>query len=402
MKVENDSLFQGMCSDRSLAESSIQRYRLVLQKYVDFNGMSLEELITEAEDDEDTIPRLRKRKITERLSKFKEYLNHEKNSDYYINHQMSLVRSFYFEFDIQLPRIRRSKTRKDKKQETIEDLPTMDDIRKSLERSNTTYKAIILLMLSSGMSRSEIPSLTFKHYYGAIKLEKYPKTLEELIDVVESMDTLVPYWRVERVKTGNNYFTFSSPEASDMILKYLKELHRACPDYIPKPEDTFFRPYNIPITPDSVSQMFKRINKRAGLRRNNGKLTVRPHLLRKVFSTTLEKNKFPHLQTRWLMGHSIDSTTAAYFKADPEAIKEDYIEIVNHLTVYQEIEPLTVTSEGFKELKAELNNERKLREESERKIEAERREMKEWMEKKSDLMEKILRDKGVQEELDKI
>lgn len=400
MNVENDSLFQDMCSNRSLAESSIKRYKLVLQKYVDFNRMTLEELLTEAEDDEDTIPRLRKRKITERLSKFKEYLNQENNSNYYINHQLSLVRSFYFEFDIQLPQIRRSKTRKDKKQETIEDLPNMVDIRKSLEHSNTTYRAIILLMLSSGMSRSEIPSLTFKHLYDGIPLKKYPNNLDKLIDAIESKEDLVIYWRVERVKTGNKYFTFSSPETSDFILKYLKELHRACPDYIPKPDDILFRPNNIPITPDSLSQMFKRINKRAGLKKNDGKLTVRPHLLRKVFSTTLERNKFPHLYTRWLMGHSIDSTTAAYFKADPEALKEDYIQIINHLTVTQEIDPKTVTSEGYKELKAELKSERNIREELERKMEEERKEMIVWK-KKTELIEKILSDQGVQHELNK-
>lgn len=400
MNVENDSLFQDMCSNRSLAESSIKRYKLVLQKYVDFNQMTLEELLTEAEDDEDTIPRLRKRKITERLSKFKEYLNQENNSNYYINHQLSLVRSFYFEFDIQLPQIRRSKTRKDKKQETIEDLPNMVDIRKSLEHSNTTYRAIILLMLSSGMSRSEIPSLTFKHLYDGIPLKKYPNNLDKLIDAIESKEDLVIYWRVERVKTGNKYFTFSSPETSDFILKYLKELHRACPDYIPKPDDILFRPNNIPITPDSLSQMFKRINKRAGLKKNDGKLTVRPHLLRKVFSTTLERNKFPHLYTRWLMGHSIDSTTAAYFKADPEALKEDYIQIINHLTVTQEIDPKTVTSEGYKELKAELKSERNIREELERKMEEERKEMIVWK-KKTELIEKILSDQGVQHELNK-
>lgn len=400
MNVENDSLFQDMCSNRSLAESSIKRYKLVLQKYVDFNQMTLEELLTEAEDDEDTIPRLRKRKITERLSKFKEYLNQENNSNYYINHQLSLVRSFYFEFDIQLPQIRRSKTRKDKKQETIEDLPNMVDIRKSLEHSNTTYRAIILLMLSSGMSRSEIPSLTFKHLYDGIPLKKYPNNLDKLIDAIESKEDLVIYWRVERVKTGNKYFTFSSPETSDFILKYLKELHRACPDYIPKPDDILFRPNNISITPDSLSQMFKRINKRAGLKKNDGKLTVRPHLLRKVFSTTLERNKFPHLYTRWLMGHSIDSTTAAYFKADPEALKEDYIQIINHLTVTQEIDPKTVTSEGYKELKAELKSERNIREELERKIEEERKEMIVWK-KKTELIEKILSDQGVQHELNK-
>lgn len=332
MNVENEIIFKNFCRDRNLADGSVKLYRLALHKYTDFSKMSLEELIDEAESEEDIIPRLRKRKITKRLSEFKEYLDDGELSQNYINHQLSLVRSFYNEFDIQLPRTRRRKTRKDRKVETIEDLPTMEEISKCLDKANTAYKAIILLMLSSGMSRSEVASLTFKHFYDSIPLERYPKNLGELIDKVEDEENLIPYWKVKRIKTGKSYFTFSSPEASDWILEYLKELHREYPDYNPKAEDTFFRPFNIPIKPDSISQSFKRINKRAGLIKPPSTLTVRSHTLRKVFSTTLEKNKFPHLYTRWLMGHSLDSTTASYFKADPDAIREEYKTVLDELT----------------------------------------------------------------------
>jgi len=400
MNVENETIFKEYCRDRNLAPNSVKLYRLAFHKYTDFHDMTLEELIDEAEADEDTIPRLRKRRITKRLSEFKEHLETSKTSPSYINHQIALIRAFYNEFEIQLPKTRRRKTRSDRKVETIEDLPTKDDIRKCLHKSNTAYKAIILLMLSSGMSRSEVPSLTFKHYYDSIPLERYPKNLGELIDKVIDNENLILYWRLKRIKTGKNYFTFSSPEVSDWILEYLKELHRDYPDYIPQPEDTLFRPFNIPLNPDSLSQNFKRINRRAGLIKPAGGLTVRPHVLRKIFSTTLERNKFPHLYTRWLMGHSIDSTTSAYFKADPEALKEDYIQIINHLTVTQEIDPRTVTSQGYKELKAELKNERTVREELERKVEEERKEIDVWK-KKTELIENILNNQVVQQELNK-
>ncbi len=40
----------------------------------------------------------------------------------------------------------------------------------------------------------------------------------------------------------------------------------------------------------------------------------------------------PHLMTRWLLGHTIEGTTNAYFKADLESVREEYIEIVNKLS----------------------------------------------------------------------
>lgn len=360
MNVEKETIFKEFCRDRNLAPGSVKLYKLALDKYTDFHGMSLEQLINEAEDEEDRIPRLRKRTITKRLSEFKEDLDSGKLSQNYVNHQLLLVRSFYGEFDIQLPRNRRRKTRSDRKEETIEDLPTMEEINKSLDKSNAVYKAIILLMFSSGMSRSEVASLTFKHFYDGIPLKRLPKNLGELIDKLENEENLILYWKLKRVKTGKHYFTFSSPEASDRIFDYLTELHREYPDYNPQPEDTFFRPFNIPINPESISQYFKRINRRAGLIKNRNSLTVRPHALRKLFATILEKNKFPHLYTRWLMGHSIDSTTASYFKADPEAVKQEYITILDHLTT-DKVEIKVVNQ--YEDIKQEVKNIKEFNEE---------------------------------------
>lgn len=111
----------------------------------------------------------------------------------------------------------------------------------------------------------------------------------------------MPLWCVTRVKIGKPYFTFSSPEASDLIYEYLKELHRDFPDYNPIPEDTLFRVRNKPINGRSLSMMFQRINERAGFEKRNGRFLIRQHSLRKVFASTLEKNKMPHLMTRWLI-----------------------------------------------------------------------------------------------------
>ncbi len=58
----------------------------------------------------------------------------------------------------------------------------------------------------------------------------------------------------------------------------------------------------------------------------------------------------PHLMTRWLMGHKLDPTTSAYFKADPETLKEEYIQIVEQLNVNQDIKVKTQTTEGYDQL----------------------------------------------------
>lgn len=354
MSVKNEQIFQEFCDNRGLAKGTIDTYRGALQKYSNFTNKTLEELIQEADDEEEASIRMRKRKIRIYLTGFKKWLHEQDYSNAYANQIFNLVRSFYSEFEIELPKNLRRKSRRDKKQETIEDLPTMKDVQKSLEYSSHTYRALTLLMVSSGMSRAEVCSLTFERFYEAVGLLKdFKKPLPDLIEKVKAMDNLIPMWKIRRVKTTKPYFTFSSPQATDAILEYLDQQYRAY-EWQPEPQDKLFRHYDIPITEHAVSRQYQRINKKAGLPKSNDKILVRPHALRKLFATTLEKNRVPHLTTRWLMGHSIDGTTSAYFKADPEALKEDYLEVVDQLSTDQ-VEVKIIRTEAYDELLARID-----------------------------------------------
>lgn len=366
LNVEEMPEFKEFIEIRGLAPGSIRLYKIAFNKYLSFTGKTLAELIDEAETEEDLGLRMRKRKIKQYLTTFKMEMRKQELSQNYINHTLALIKSFYKEYDIMLPDEPRRKTRSDKKQPTIYDLPTIEEIQNFIEYANPTYKAIATVMLSSGMSRAETISLTFKHFYNSVPLDKEPKNMEELIENVESKQNRILFWQIKRIKTGHQYFTFTSPEATEYIINYLKELHRLHPSYNPKPSDTFFRNNNVPITPNAVSEMFRRINQRAGLRKVGERILVRPHSLRKYFATTLEKNKMPHLTTRWLMGHDLDDTTSSYFFADPESLRADYIEVLDQIqtnkiktvivnqfeTVTQEIENLK--GEVFT-LKKEIN-----------------------------------------------
>jgi len=50
------------------------------------------------------------------------------------------------------------------------------------------------------------------------------------------------------------------------------------------------------------------------------------------------------------MGHKLDPTTSAYFKEDPETLKEEYIQVVEQINVNQDIEVKTVTTGGYDQL----------------------------------------------------
>lgn len=353
-KNADEDIFKEFCINRELKKSSVNLYRYALQKYCSFTNKTLQELIEEAEDEEDSGIRFRKRKISRYLKDFKLALNELALAEKSVKHILLLVKAFYREFEIEIPKSNNRKSKVSMNNETIDDLPTMEEIERFMEYSNSVYKAIIVTGLSSGMSRAELSSLTFKHFFDALDLEQYPKTLPEIIESINKKDDFILFWNIKRIKTGKKYFTFSSPESLDRIKAYLKELYYKFPDYEPDLDDTLFRSLsrNSPINPGTMGCFFRYINNHHDFRRVNNRYVVRNHNLRKYFATTLEKNKVPHLTTRWLLGHSIDNVTDAYFKADPETVKNDYLAVVNQLTT-NKVEIKVIDKYG--EIKHDLN-----------------------------------------------
>lgn len=332
-KVENEFMFQQFCTSRQLEKSTILTYKYALQKYCDFTGKSLEALIREADDQQDAGVKYRYRNIYKYLIDFQSYLDSLNIPQSSQSNYLVRIRAFYGEYDIQLPKTRKNKSKKARGMETIEVLPEMDEIRRFMEYCNNAYKAILVMGLSSGMGRAEISSLTFKDLFEAVSLERYPMDIPEIIENVKQKGNLVPKWNIRRVKTGHLYFTFSSPESIERILIYLEELHYKFPNFKPTPEDRLFRGLNSnkPLKPSNIGGMFSNMNTRKGFRKVNNLYVLRSHGFRKKFASTLEKNKVPHLITRKLMGHTVDGTTGAYFMTDPEDAKEEYLRVVDQL-----------------------------------------------------------------------
>ena len=348
--------FLDFCKRRNLKSSTINRYVIALHKYSDLIDLDIDEMIEEAEEEEDLGLRLRKRKIRKHLIKFKEYLDNRKYSENYKIGTLSMVRAFYSEYDITLPKNFKRKARSDRKPLLFEDLPSMEEIKYILQYAKPVFRSMILLGVSSGMSTAELLSLTFDHLYDAMDLSEDSYNINELIDVLKSKSEKIPFWNVIRIKTTNHYFTFSSPESIVSLINYLEDLNRLHnkkykTDIEITPKTKLFLNNRFKSINENLIQItYRRLNEKAGYKRPDGTNYIRPHVLRKVFASTLERNKMPHLMTRWLMGHKLDPTTSAYFKANPETLKEEYIQIVEQLNVNQDIEIKTVTTEGYDQL----------------------------------------------------
>jgi integrase len=386
MDLNNDPLIQEYIQNHGIKPNTIIQYKKALNIYCNFLGMTPNELIEEAEDEEETRIRMRRRKIKSHLLNFKDYLNTKDHTVLTVRNYITIIRSFYREFDIELPKMY---LKTDNRQESREDIPTKDDIKIALKYANPRYRAIILLMSSSGMGASEIISLSINDFLTSLKdYISIAKTsivdIDVIIELIEEKrkenPLMISTWHITRVKTEMPYITFSSPESLDAILDYLK---------IEPPiniKDPLFRgPKNNRINNRTFHIYFNRLNKKCGFGKPDRQAFLRSHNLRKYFATTISE-QIPKLKVDRMLGHRVDSLTNSYFKTNLPELKEAYIQSIPSLSI-ESTKVKTYQSPEFTKVQEKLDE----KDEEFKKLKAEKDEEMKDLKKKMELMDEMLK-----------
>ncbi|WP_048190753.1 phage integrase N-terminal SAM-like domain-containing protein [Methanobacterium sp. SMA-27] len=137
MDIYIDDLFKIFIQNRDVKSGTIELYSQIIKDYSNFLNKTPSEWITEAESEEDERIRMRNRSIKKYLLDYKDHLSERDLSPRTISTRLTVVRFFYSDFDIELPR---SRTKKIVYKEGIEDLPTRDDLKLALSYSNINIK----------------------------------------------------------------------------------------------------------------------------------------------------------------------------------------------------------------------------------------------------------------------
>lgn len=274
---------------------------------------------------------------------------------------MSNIKSFYRLYEIELPEISNVTVPQN---ETIKDIPSIKHVRIAANTERVKQKAIILLMASSGMGSIELKQLTIKSFIEATTDYHDENEIGSVLKALKTYDDIIPTWLLRREKTNYLYYTFSSLESTAALIEYLETL----PDLT---NDTLLFPYS----ENGLVKFFARINDRHDFGRKETRRFFHAHSLRMFFATTLTKARLDNLIIEWLLGHSIPPTRASYFKSDPAFLKEEYLKVVNHLSI-KEVIVKDRTSEEVKqivlenkELRDGLDTEKQKREMMQKQIE---------------------------------
>ena len=108
---------------------------------------------------------------------------------------------------------------------TRKDLPDKETIKTVVSESKAKYKAIFAFMYVSGTGRAETVDLTVKSFIdgiGEFSEKKNPRDILKDIDGHVIEKEVIPIIRLKRRKTGRPYFTVITPEATQMIIDYIK------------------------------------------------------------------------------------------------------------------------------------------------------------------------------------
>lgn len=335
-----------------------RNYLTGLQEYVDHTGLNPDELIADADKEVRAGILARDRTLKKRLISYRKHLKEKGLAVNTRRSHMSGVRSFYKAFDHEIPNIGREEKALSKPEHL--DIPNKEDIREALKVCDPRDTALILCGCSSGLGAADIVNLTVEQF-----LKGYDPETE--------ITTLF----LRREKSGTDFVTFISPEASQAVHKYLQYRNRDAktPDKYREMQlskqkvygnkgylfikrsvsDEYLETHNEELRKlDTVGLLkaYRTLSERAQKSTEKGVWNlIRSHNMRKFFNTTLKNAGFDSERVEFFMGHTLDGTKGAYYRAEAEKLQALYAAFVPYLTIQKELD--VASSPEYQKLAAE-------------------------------------------------
>lgn len=223
-------------------------------------------------------------------------------------------------------------------------VPSKENICKALQQCDLEYKAIILLMSSSGMGEQEIKSLKVKDFCSAALWgEDVEKS--DMIKIAENLEynekyyhkDMIGTWSVKKQKTGLEYYTFSTTESIKAILDYLIQIQSK--NGLIHEEEVLFQNF--------------------GSKKSEKSLHFKAHSLQKYFISILEENSVSPYVINLFLGNLPEGVNdiSDFDFGDLFSLREEYFEAVEDLSI-QKFKLQTIPQVDYYDLKYELQNEK--------------------------------------------
>ena len=351
--MDNEEYAAEYVESRGLTESYHRKIRLVFNHYSKYQGATLQELIDEADMEEEQGIRWKRRKIKKRLIN---YMNYCKKNMLLSSAKgyFGIIKSFYTHNEIELGQLPRwnNKNANIPDPITSKDMLTKPLIREALKIANHTMRPIILLEASAGMTRSDVLGLTVSDFLKATYEYHHMTNIQDAVNHMLNTDKeVIGTFHLRRQKNNKYFITFSSPEANIEICKYLKLRDQRNHKYHRPLLTDIDRLFKISGTVyiDKFTELNNALNR--GRRGTYGQ--IRGHMLRKFHATQLEKFGMSRSQVNVLQGKSNNAVDDVYFIEDESTLRSEYLKAMKGILIYTDVKKVTEYSPEYQQLKEE-------------------------------------------------
>lgn len=342
-ELKDDKIIKEWLSAIKASENTKQTYLEGMQTFTEWVKKTPEQLLLEAEAEVRAGKLMRERNIKSYFSEYREELEGRELAPLTVKGRMTVISSFYKSNNIDLPIIPRSvhKAKPQKKRRTI---PTKEDLHYVLGFCDPLERALILVGVSSGLAINEISNLT----------------LGDFLDGYDEKSGITTF-NLIRKKVNYEFTTFLSREASAAVRAYLDWREREGINYehlrkqrvstkegylfisravaysyltIKKEKD---REKLRQLDVQSIMGIYRRLSEEACKSSPHGEWNlIRSHNMRRFFNSTMLNAGADSFFVEFCMGHTLDDTRSAYFRASPDKLKEIYLKFVPYLTIQKE------------------------------------------------------------------
>jgi integrase len=357
MEARDSKIIKMWLSSITTSKNTVRNYTIALKFFCELIGKTPNELLEEAESEVRAGMLMRERNIKAYLIDYKNTLQGKGLAPITVKNYMAGVISFYKNNDIEIPNLPKIKGRPLEKHR---DTPTKEDLQHVVKVCTLLEKAVVLIGVSSGLSANEILNLKVRDFKSGYCEADHITTL-----------------KLRREKVQYDFITFLSPEASSAVQDYLNYRNREIETGTTKRKNQLYKQkvfnandylFIIQKVPNSflstMNDSERKISHAAfmkiyqGISEKTQKESpkwdwnlIRSHNMRKYFNSALLNAGADSFLTEYLMGHTVDSTKTAYFRASADKLKEQYKKYIPYLTIQKELD--ISESEDFKRLKSD-------------------------------------------------
>lgn len=364
--------------EKGSSKSTQKHYNAAIRLYEKLTGLTIDELLLEAEREEEEKISWKKRTLKKRLIEFRNYLYANKGAGT-VGTYFGDVKTIYRHYEIELHPLPSFNSKQIDKvyEKKFEDILTKSELVDAYYEANNVGKCIILFGISSGLSKVDLLNLTVGSFIAAcsdyITAKELPDQLEELKN-----QTVIPCFEGARQKTGTSYTTFCSPEAAEHIVHYLqgrdaniRREYEAATDKSGLAKKLELDDKLFKISANRLTVNFRKINNKLGLGKVSKATKFRCHQLRAYQASTLlncECGEFSESEIDTLQGRKRSKTHRAYLVDSRSKLFKKYEKCVDELQLFKSLHGVD------KEAYQRLENENK---EFKEKIEVQQQEIEE-------------------------